>query len=140
LICLQEKNDLGYLLPDLPVVEFFADIQKKAGKNDLSLSAQTSIVCFLAAMHSNMLAFLQLKQNCNGKDLLTYWHELMESNRCCADQSIFFEKVVEQTKQVGHFSSSLFPTFMISYMVALLGAQPARRKPHQRFDHAPRDA
>jgi hypothetical protein len=99
----------GFPPPDQPVVKYFATIPKD---NEFSNSAHAKIAFFLAAAHLTMLDRLQSAQrerNLNGPELLSHWHEQMES-KVSDYRSKFFQEVVSRIREVSPFFS-LFPIF-----------------------------
>jgi len=71
----------------------------------LSISAHATIARFLGAAHSTMLKWLTEAKIDTAKDLLIYWHTLMEDSSMRTNREKFFQEVVEVAKSVSHWRS-----------------------------------
>jgi len=72
----------------------------------LSISAHATIARFLGAAHGTMLKWLtEAKIGRTAKDLLIYWHTLMEDSSVRTNREKFFQEVVEVAKSVSHWRS-----------------------------------
>jgi hypothetical protein len=100
-ICLRDPTDPGYPPSDAEVYQYFSTIHKD---NDLSHSVHVAVVCFLAACHMTMLAWLKDAMSSGKEELLAYWHRVME--REPKDRRKFFKQVVELAARVSHYHLS----------------------------------
>ena len=103
-ICLRLPRDPGYPPSDEEVVNYFGPLSKS---DDRTTTAHIAIVCFIAAAHTTMLNWLQEeqeKQEKSAPQLLSYWHQLMESPEKRDRREQFFKEVVQRAHSASHFS------------------------------------
>ena len=93
----------------MDVYNYFSAVRKD---NDLSYSAHVSVVCFLAACHTTMLAWLKASAVVGGPELLARWHLIMERDGEQKDRKEFFRQVVKLAASVSHYHLSPSRKFM----------------------------
>jgi hypothetical protein len=95
---LRNLYDPGYPPSDAKVYFYFNELPRD---NDLSLTANVGIACFIAAAHKTMHDWLEkLDQKMDEKSLLERWYEVMEPTNDRSGRERFFETVIDEAYRV----------------------------------------
>jgi hypothetical protein len=95
-ICLCHPDSPGYPPADATVHKYFTPLLQE---DHSSRKAHITIASFIAAAHGKMLDRLKIakeEQTLDGRGLLEYWHNVMESQKSHDYRVRFFSEVVEQ--------------------------------------------
>ena len=102
--------------------------------NDMSFTAHSAIVSFLAAAHKTMLEWLQeaqQKNGFNGDALRRWWHDIMERRVERERRREFFSEVLRKANIVSHwfltFQSSIY-CYQMRSKLAVHNESPRRPK------------